>query len=120
VIRLDHLTVSVRDYKAARDWYATHLGLRVEFEIPERGVAAMQDGAGFTVFLEQSPVPTANCVLYFQVDSVDDQYERLIERGVAFTIAPSKQFWGYGPELTNPDGLRIRFWDAASMKTKGE
>ena len=52
VVKLDHLTLSVRDYLAARDWYVSNLGLALEFEIPERGVAALQDSGGFTLFLE--------------------------------------------------------------------
>jgi hypothetical protein len=62
VAKLDHLAIVVRDWRAARDWYARHLGLQVEFEIPERRTAALQDDAGFTLFVAESdaavPTPT--------------------------------------------------------------
>jgi uncharacterized glyoxalase superfamily protein PhnB len=51
---------------------------------------------------------------------VDETYERLRQQGVGFRIAPSRQFWGYGAELADPDGHRVRLWDAASMQAKGE
>jgi predicted enzyme related to lactoylglutathione lyase len=118
MIKLDHLTLSVRDYNAARNWYVSNLGLSVEFEIADRHVAAVQDSDGFTVFLEQSPSPptSTGCVLYFQVDSVDGAYERLNRQGVPCTMPPGHQFWGYGLELADPDGHRVRLWDAVSMQ----
>jgi hypothetical protein len=29
-----------------------------------------------------------------------------------------KVFWGYGAELCDPDGYRLRLWDAKSMAEK--
>jgi catechol 2,3-dioxygenase-like lactoylglutathione lyase family enzyme len=122
MVKLDHLTLFVRDYQVARDWYVNILGLSTEFETPEHLVAAVQDTEGFTIFLEQSASqpPNPACLLYFQVDSVDGTYERLRQQGVGFRIPPCRQFWGYGAELADPDGHRVRLWDPASMQTKGE
>lgn len=54
MLKLDHLTLRVKDFRVARDWYRSVLGMKVEFELPERGVAAMQDDTGFTLFVEES------------------------------------------------------------------
>src|SRR5262249_17252564 len=72
VAKLDHLAIVLRDWRAARDWYGRPLGLRVGFEIPERRTAALQDDAGFTLFVAESDevAPAASCVLTFQVDDV--------------------------------------------------
>jgi len=40
MVKLDHLAITVRDYRASRDWYVGNLGLRVEFEVPERPLSA--------------------------------------------------------------------------------
>ena len=122
MVKLDHLTLFVRDYPLSRDWYVNRLGLAVEFQIPERGVAAVQDTGGFTIFLEQRPAAPADpaCVLYFQVDSVDAAWRRLAAEGVAFTSPPAAQFWGYGAELADPDGHLVRLWDAVSMHAARE
>jgi hypothetical protein len=30
----------------------------------------------------------------------------------------AEDFWGYGPELADPDGYVIRLWDEKSMREK--
>jgi catechol 2,3-dioxygenase-like lactoylglutathione lyase family enzyme len=49
--RLDHLSLPVRDWRGSRDWYKSHLGFEVEFEIPDRKTAAMRDDTDLTIFL---------------------------------------------------------------------
>jgi hypothetical protein len=59
MIRLDHLAIPVRDCARSRDWYRNNLGLKVEFEIPQRKVVALQDarsrmGRQFIVYADIS------------------------------------------------------------------
>ena len=37
MIKLDHIKLEVKDWRAARDWYLNALSLKVEFEVPEGG-----------------------------------------------------------------------------------
>lgn len=46
-------------------------------------------------------------------------YARLSRGGIKFVARPSKQFWGYGAVLTDPDGHVINLYDEESMKQKG-
>jgi catechol 2,3-dioxygenase-like lactoylglutathione lyase family enzyme len=120
MVRLDHLTIPVQQFARSRDWYVSHLGLKVEFEIGERKTVALHDDAGFTLFLVEGDLPgPVTCTLTFQVDDVEAQYRELASRGVAFEKAPQKLFWGYGAELRDPDGYLIYLWDELSMRTKG-
>ena len=120
MVRLDHLTILVQQSLRSRDWYVSHLGLTVEFEISERKTVALHDDAGFTLFLVEGDLTRpVTCTLTFQVDDVDAKYRELASRGVAFEKAPQKLFWGYGAELRDPDGYLIYLWDEASMRTKG-
>lgn len=32
MVKLDHAKLTVKDWRAARDWYIKHLGLKLEFE----------------------------------------------------------------------------------------
>jgi predicted enzyme related to lactoylglutathione lyase len=118
MMKFDHLTVPVRDVKHSRGWYVGTLGLKVEFEIPDRQVVAVQEGDGFTIFLQQtaSAVQPNGCALYFQVADVDATFREWSERGVRFAHPPSRTYWGYGAELEDPDGYLIRLWDEKSMK----
>jgi catechol 2,3-dioxygenase-like lactoylglutathione lyase family enzyme len=118
MVKLDHVMLSVRDWRASRDWYRKHFGLKIEFEVPDGGesklgVAAIRDDSGLTLFLEQGRNPPAacDCVHYFQIDRVDEAYRMLSATGVKFRHGPKKVFWGYGAELIDPDGHVIRIWD---------
>ncbi len=119
--RLDHIELPVSDYAASRDWYRRMLGFEVEFEIPERRTAALRDDADLTVFVHEGGPPIAAEGLSFtiQVDDVDAKAEQLAAQGAAFVHPPQKVYWGYGAELLDPDGYRLRIWDEVSMKEKG-
>ena len=121
MIKLDHLSIAVRDYPVSRDWYMQVLGLKLEFEIPERRTAALQDDAGFTLFVAEGSarIEPQSCALYFQVDDVQREYQRLVSADIRFEHPPQKVFWGYGAELLDPDGYRVRIWDDKSMREKG-
>lgn len=53
MIKFDHLRIPVTDLARSRDWYVRTLGLKVEFEVPERRTVALQDTDGFTIFLQE-------------------------------------------------------------------
>jgi predicted enzyme related to lactoylglutathione lyase len=53
------------------------------------------------------------------VDDVDAKSAELASRGARFVHPPQKVYRGYGAELVDPDGYRLRLWDEVSMKEKG-
>jgi catechol 2,3-dioxygenase-like lactoylglutathione lyase family enzyme len=119
MMKFDHLNVPVSNLDRSRAWYTTTLGLKVEFEVPDRRTVALQDGEGFAIFLQERPGAAANGVaLWFQVDDVDAIFGQWSARGVSFAHGPQKTFWGYGAELSDPDGYLVRLWDERSMKEK--
>ena len=120
MIKLDHLSILVRDYRTARDWYRRVLGLEVEFEIPARETSALRDEFDFTIFLSSTEGAVApSCILTFQVEDVEAVHRRLSAAGVPFVHGPQKVAWGYGAELQDPDGYRVRLWDQRTMREKG-
>ena len=84
MIRLNHLTIPVKKHSVSREWYTSNLGLKVEFEVPERKTVALQDDGDLTLFLVGSPQAqvTPCCTLAFQVDDVEVKYRELSARGV--------------------------------------
>ena len=117
-MKLDHLRIPVADQARSRDWYVRTLGLTVEFEVPDRQTVALQDSGGFTIFLQQvaGPVVPNDGALWFQVADVHQTFADWSARGVVFAHGPRKSYWGYGVELADPDGYRIRLWDERSMR----
>ena len=118
--RLDHLSLPVRDWRKSRDWYKDHLGFEVEFEIPDRKTAAMRDDADLTIFLYEGEVMDCPGISFtVQVNDVEERHSMLVGAGLSFVHPPMKVFWGYGAELCDPNGYRLRLWDQKSMKEKG-
>ncbi len=50
MLRFDHLRLPVSNLTRSRRWYLDTLGLKVEFEVPERQTLALQDDEGFTIW----------------------------------------------------------------------
>lgn len=119
MVRLDHITIPVTRLARSSVWYTGNLGMKIEFEIPERKTVALQDDADLTLFLIETEQVAPLCILTFQVDNVDAKYVELSGRGVEFEKSPRKHFWGYGAELRDPDGYLIYLWDETSMREKG-
>ena len=122
MVKLDHLAIFVTDEQRSARWYVEHLGLRIEFTVPERGTIALQDDGGMTLFLVRSPaLPLRpSCVLTMQVDDVATTHAALVAAGVSFEQAPQKLAWGYGAELRDPDGYAVHLWDERSMREHGD
>ena len=120
MMKFDHLAIPVSDVDRSRDWYVATLGLTVEFDVSERRIVALNDSDGFALFLHQAggPIEPRGCALWFQVDDVAATFADWSARGVRFAHGPQKSFWGWGVELIDPDGYRIRLWDERSMKDK--
>ena len=112
MMKFDHLNLPVSNLERSRDWYVDALGLKVEFEVPDSRTVALNDGEGFAIFLQERPDVTPNGIaLWFQVDDVDAAHAQWTARGVAFAHEPGKNFWGYGPELSDPDGYLVEIND---------
>ena len=120
MMKFDHLNIPVSDLDRSRDWWTSTLGLKVEFEVEDRRTVALQDGEGFAIFLQEKAGATvpSDVVLWFQVEDVEATFVEWSARGVAFAHGPTKTFWGYGVELTDPDGYLVRLWDRRTMQDK--
>jgi len=117
-MRLNHLMLTVRDLAQSRDWYLSKLGLKVEFEVPDIKFAALEDDWGFGLLLQEGQVrgdPAVNIKIYFEVADVDQLHHRLEQLDVHFDHPPQKNVWGYGPQLTDPNGYVLRFFDHRSV-----
>jgi catechol 2,3-dioxygenase-like lactoylglutathione lyase family enzyme len=120
MMKFDHLNTPVSGLDRSRDWYLSTLGLKVEFEVPDRRTVALQDSEGIAIFLREvgEEVAPNGTALWFQVDDIDATFTEWSARGVAFAHGPQKNFWGYGAELADPDGYLVRLWDERTMREK--
>jgi catechol 2,3-dioxygenase-like lactoylglutathione lyase family enzyme len=116
MVKFDHMALPVSNVRRSRDWYVNNLGFKVEFE--RGGIAAIQDSAGFTIFLRKASKRLAGdkVTLTIQLKSVDRTHAKLSKKGVKFVNSPQRLFWGYGAELLDPDGYMLNLWDQVTMR----
>ena len=108
----------MHDAARSRDWYVEHIGLKVEFEVPQQGFVALEDDWGMALLISRGkPAKGAasGFAIYFEVEDVDARYQKLMSDRLKIVHEPKKTAWGYGPELTDPDGYIVRLFDHRSI-----
>ena len=86
--KLNHIAIPVKDWAQSRDWYVKTLGMGLEFEIPDRLVAAVKDDSEFAIFLHQAPVPAVpiGFALTIQVADVQASFQQITQKGITFAF----------------------------------
>ncbi len=119
MMKFDHLNLPVSNLDRSRDWYVSTLGLKVEFEVAASRTVALQDGEGFAIFLQEKPGVARTAP---RCGSRSTMSTRSTPNGRRAALpsahGPQKNFWGYGPELADPDGYLVRLWDERTMREK--
>jgi catechol 2,3-dioxygenase-like lactoylglutathione lyase family enzyme len=116
-VNLNTARVFVRDLAAARHFYAEGLGLALRAHDAARGYCVF-DAGNVELVIEAVPADAQAedqalvgrfTGLSFRVPSVHVAHQDLAQRGVVFTAAPERQFWG-GTLATfrDPDGNQFQ------------
>jgi len=116
-MRLAALRIFVRDITAARAFYGTQLGLRLQHDGAADGYCVF-DLQGVDLVIEAVPdeAPADERALVgrfsgvsFAVDDLAAAYARLRAAGVRFTGVPERQDWGgVLATLADPDGNQLQ------------
>ncbi|MGD9899983.1 MAG: VOC family protein [Calditrichaceae bacterium] len=107
--------IPVNDLIRAKEFY--EYVLRIELVLNEAGTTEMAwfpvklNGTGVTGTLvkAKSYIPShSGCLLYFQVDNIDDTFERVVEKGGKI-LNPKKSIGEYGfvSQVEDSEGNRI-------------
>lgn len=108
-MNLNQVTVASTDLDRSVPFYEL-LGLRLIVDARPRYVRfECPDGeATFSVHLVDGIAPTFSTSVYFETDSLDKEYERLITAGMSFHLPPTDQSWRWREaRLRDPDGNPI-------------
>lgn len=110
---LNQVTVEVRDFDESVEFYMK-LGLRLivsarseyaRFELPS--------GASTLSFHVSDAPVVGNTVLYFEVDNVDQRFEDLTAKGIAFDAPPTDQTWRWREaRFADPTGNKLCLFHA--------
>lgn len=110
---------SSRDSKALSEWYATHLGLKLEeygHAILEWKEDVAEDG-GLTVWCAAAPdsdwfAPSkASFMINYRVDDMDDMLAQLEAGGVEIVKGPESHENGRFLWVMDPEGNKIELWE---------
>lgn len=115
---LGQLHVSVTNLERSVAFYRDTLGIPLLFEVPGRPMAFFQSGqVRLYLGVPESPEFTTRTVLYFDVEDIDVEHQRLTEAGVQFAGAPHVVHRDGDTELwmafcQDPDGHHIALMQA--------
>ncbi|BDP43904.1 glyoxalase (plasmid) [Deinococcus aetherius] len=110
--------IQTRDIAASRTFYAEHFGFEVTFEADWYVSLRCPDPCGYELGLVQADHPTVpdgfrhpvrGLILNFEVEAVDDEYRRLIERaGLPLHRSLRSEAFGQRHFITaDPNGVLI-------------
>lgn len=109
---MNQVTVGVRDYAAAVDFY-TKLGLRQIVNAPPR-YARFETPGGETYSIHQEDAPPGTTIVYFEVDDVDAFVAGL---DLPLTSAPADRPWLWREaRLRDPSGNEICIYHAGEAR----
>ncbi|MBD3649542.1 MAG: VOC family protein [Pseudomonadales bacterium] len=105
--RVGYVNVFVRDFEAAVDFFSNTIGLTPITTDAEFGYASFEAGqVSFAVArTDDHTLVGRHTGVGFMVDDIDATYRELVDKGVEFEMAPTKQPWGGTLALMkDPDG----------------
>ncbi|MBI5957216.1 MAG: VOC family protein [Chloroflexi bacterium] len=118
-MRFNSVCIITRDVAKLRDFYTTILGVKAEGD--DTFTTLLTEGTPLTLYTEQGMEEMApgcmedtgygRCVLEFEVNDVDQEYERLKSRNVVVVKLPTTQPWGVRSVwFRDPDRNLINFY----------
>jgi predicted enzyme related to lactoylglutathione lyase len=115
----DNFFLPVTDMNKAKEFYSTVLGLPVKFDFSERGMVAFPVGNQEPALIVKDvhTFPDAIQTIWFVVDDVNRDYERLKESGVRFLSEPFPIPTGLAVEFTDPFGNRLEITDYSVIQS---
>jgi catechol 2,3-dioxygenase-like lactoylglutathione lyase family enzyme len=89
--RLRQIAIAVKDLETSKVFYRDMLGLKLLFETPP-GLAFFDLGGVWLMLSQENENERAHegSILYFEVADINEAYEELRGRGVAFMDAPHR------------------------------
>jgi len=87
--RIGQIRINVRDVGRAVAFYRDVLGMQFLFDVPQQGLAFFDCG-GVRLYLAavEPDSPETTAALYYVVDSLEETYRALRDRGVVFHDEP--------------------------------
>lgn len=108
-MKIAYVNVFVSDLKRSIEFFESTLGLELTLRAEEHDYASLAAGPVSLGLAVAGPDHTelvgGHTGIGFAVEDLEACYRRLVERGVSFPMAPSRQAWGgFLALMADPDG----------------
>ena len=108
----DNFFFGARNLEESRKFYEDILGLSLKFDFQDKGMIAFNVGDEEpAIILKDLNVFDVKPTIWFVVDDVKTEYDRLKDRGVRFLSEPYEIHTGMAVEFEDPDGNRLGITD---------
>ena len=109
----DNFFLPADDMEVAEKYYSEILGLSIKFKFENIGMTAFNVGKEEPAIILKDRKIYADMkpTIWFTVDNVMEEYEKLLKKGVEFLSEPFKIKTGMAAEFCDPFGNRLGITD---------
>ncbi|EKQ56723.1 MULTISPECIES: VOC family protein [unclassified Clostridium] len=114
----DNFFMGVTNLTVARKYYENTLGLKLKFDFSQKGMIAFIVGSEEPAIIlkDESVFPNIKPTIWFEVESVENEYRNLKGKGVKFMSEPFEIMTGLAVEFEDPFGNRLGITDYSKVK----
>lgn len=112
----DNFFLGVNNLSKAKEYYENTLGLKLKFDFSSKGMLAFNVGdlEPAIILKDKNIFKDIKPTIWFQVENVEKEYEKLLKSGVEFLSRPFKIQTGMAVEFEDPFGNRLGITDYSS------
>ena len=109
----DNFFLPVNNLDRAKEFYQNVLGLKIKFDFSSIGMIALKVGNNEPAIIlkDTNKFPDAKPTIWFIVDSVEGEYDKLKALEIQFLSAPFPIATGMAAEFEDPFGNRLGITD---------
>lgn len=109
----DNFFMGVNNLEDARNYYGNILGLNLKFDFSDKGMIAFNVGSEEPAIIlkDENKFTNMKPAIWFEVESVKNEYITLKEKGVNFLSEPFAIATGMAVEFEDPFGNRLGITD---------
>jgi len=110
--------MGVSNLAEARKYYENTLGLKLKFDFAKKGMIAFNigDEEPAIILKDENIFPNIKPTIWFEVENVESEYNKLKENGVKFLSEPFQIMTGMAVEFEDPFGNRLGITDYSKKK----
>ena len=114
----DNFFLPSQNLQKSKFFYQEILGLQVKFDFSQMGMIAFKVGNNEPAIIlkDTNKFPAVKPTIWFEVENVKDEYERLKTKGLSFLSEPFQIQTGMAVEFEDPSGNRLGLTDYTKIK----